>query len=584
MVRLHRTARRGTHVGCVTTALSALAPLAPDHEITAQAIALAGFARTYIQSLSESTLRLVGFGPTGSTWRTSAPVIQPSRIAAALDDFAISHQARPVAKKISLHGRIARMLDASWWRRHLRRQLLRTADDDAHARVDVRRARQVYLSEPAYARMIERARQNAAKLAALEVAADDESIPLADVVAGSVTNPRIRRAEVMMRCAGFEKMAEFMGHAAIFLTLTCPSRFHRFTGSGKPNPAWSGATPNDSQRYISALWARVRAALKRRAIKYYGFRVAEPHHDGCPHWHMLLFVDPAQRGWFSASDFVAGKAKHGAGLVGLIGAAALADTPGERGAVDHRFTAELIDPSKGSATGYIAKYISKNLDGLTEQGESVGLDFASGTDTRDGAPRVRAWASLRGVRQFQQLGGPSVTVWRELRRLRDAGPTDTEQLELFEKSRAAADRGDWTAYCMLMGGPETAPRDMPLRPAYVDRMSVAYGDSQPRVAGITGPHGYTCTRVKQWTIQRLGAGETNKAQTVWSGLVKRDPAFAAAWQRLSWGFGIWGEGEASPPWTRVDNCTADDGPQAPPAHHRHHDSGRFAAAGPPGPS
>lgn len=570
-------------MGGMTAALSALAPLAPDHEIAAQAIALAGFAKSYIQSLSESTLRLVGFGSSGSVWRTSAPTIQPSRIAAALDAFAARHQARPVAKRISLHGRIARMIDASWWRRHLRRQLLRTADDDAHARGDVRRARQVYLSEPAYARMIERAHQNAAKIAGLEVACDDESIPLADVVAGSVTNPRIRRAEMMMRCAGFEKMAEFLGHEAIFLTLTCPSRFHRFTGSGKPNPAWSGATPNDGQRYLAALWARVRAALKRRAIHYYGFRVAEPHHDGCPHWHMLLFVDPAQRGWFSASDFVAGKARHGAGLVGLIGAATLADTPGERGAVDHRFTAELIDPSKGSATGYIAKYISKNLDGLTEQGESVGLDFASGTDTRDGARRVRAWASLRGLRQFQQLGGPSVTVWRELRRLRDAGPIDTEQLELFEKSRAAADRGDWMAYCMLMGGPETAPRDMPLRPAYVERVSVAYGDSQPRIAGITGPHGYTCTRVKQWTIQRIGAAEANKAQAVWSGLVRRDPAFAAAWQRLSAGFGIWVEGEASTPWTRVDNCTADDAPQAPPAHHRHHDSGRFAAAGPPGP-
>ena len=568
----------------MTAALSALAPLAPDHEIAAQAIALAGFAKTYVQSLSETALRLVGFGPSGSVWRTSAPALPASRIAAALDDFAASHQARPVGKKISLQGRIARMLDASWWRRHLRRQLLRTADDDAHARGDVRRARQVYLSGPAYDRLIERARQNAAALAGLEVAHDDESIPLADVVAGSVTNLRIRRAEVMMRCAGFEKMAEFLGHEAIFLTLTCPSRFHRFTGSGKPNPAWTGATPNDGQRYLTALWAKVRAALKRRAIQYYGFRVAEPHHDGCPHWHMLLFVNPEQRGWFSASDFVAGKAKHGAGLVGLIGAAALADTPGERGAVDHRFTAELIDPSRGSATGYIAKYISKNLDGLTEQGESVGLDYASGTDARDGARRVRAWASLRGLRQFQQLGGPSVTVWRELRRLREAGPTDTEQLELFEKSRAAADRGDWMAYSMLMGGPETAPRDMPLRPAYADRVSVAYGDSQPRIAGISGPHGYTCTRNKQWTIQRLGAAETNQAQASWSGLVKRDPAFAAAWQRLSEGFGIWVEGEASTPWTRVDNCTDDDAPQAPAAHVQRHTSGRYAAAGPPGPS
>lgn len=570
-------------MGGVTAAFSALAPLAPDHEIAAQAIALAGFAKTYVQSLSESALRLVHFGPSGSVWRTSAPTLPAGRIAAALDDFATSHQARPVSQKISLRGRIARMLDASWWRRHLRRQLLRTADDDAHARGAVRRARDVYISEPAYARLIERARQNAAALAGLEVACDDQSIPLADVVAGSVTNPRIRRAEVMMRCAGFEKMAEFMGHDAIFLTLTCPSRFHRFTGSGKPNPAWSGATPNDGQRYLTALWAKVRAALKRHGLHYYGFRVAEPHHDGCPHWHMLLFVDPAQRGWFSAAAFVAGKAKHGAGLVGLIGAATLADTPGERGAVDHRFTAELIDPSKGSATGYIAKYISKNLDGLTEQGESVGLDYASGADARDGSRRVRAWASLRGLRQFQQLGGPSVTVWRELRRVREAASTDTEQLELFEKSRAAADRGDWMAYCMLMGGPETPPRAMPLRPAYVERVSVAYGDSQPRVAGVTGPHGYTCTREKQWTIQRIGAAETNNAQAVWSGLVKRDPAFAAAWQRLSSGFGIWGDGEASPPWTRVDNCTADDAPQAPPAHHRHHDSGHFAAAGPPGP-
>ena len=84
-------------------------------------------------------------------------------------------------------------------------------------------------------------------------------------------------------------------------------------------------------------------------------------------------------------------------------------------------------------------------------------------------------------------------------------------------------------------------------------------------------------------IQRIGAAETNKAQAVWSGLVRRDPAFAAAWQRLSEGFGIRVEGEASTPWTRVDNCTADDAPAAQVAHFQRHISGRYAAAGPSGP-
>ena len=175
----------------MTSTYSALAPLAPDHAIAAQAIALAGFAKTYVQSLSESVLRLVGFGQSGSVWHTSAPTLSARHITAALDEFAASHQARPVHQKISLQGRIARMLDASWWRRHLQRQLLRTADNEAPARGTIRRARHVYISEPAYARMLDRARQNAVTLAGLEVACADESVPLADVVAASVTNPRI---------------------------------------------------------------------------------------------------------------------------------------------------------------------------------------------------------------------------------------------------------------------------------------------------------------------------------------------------------------------------------------------------------
>ncbi|ECI1534526.1 replication endonuclease, partial [Salmonella enterica subsp. enterica serovar Typhimurium] len=132
-----------------------------------------------------------------------------------------------------------------------------------------------------------------------------------------------------------------------------------------------------------------RAAISRAGIHVFGFRVVEPHHDGTPHWHMLLFMRPQDVD--TVRDILCYHAR--------IEDSEELQTPS---ALKARFHVEPIDPEKGSATGYIAKYISKNIDGFALDGEA---DEETGENLRDMAKAVSAWASRWRIRQFQQIGG-----------------------------------------------------------------------------------------------------------------------------------------------------------------------------------
>ena len=519
-----------------------LHPRADDGEVFGHALAAARNVRAVLGSVGRSYI-----SPTSA-----------EEVTAALNYVAVRWQARPVGARVGLAGRTARMLDPQWWARNVRRELLTENEGMEHAQCVVRRKGQVYCSDHAFKRKAQRAKRNRETLARLEVQNDEgQALNLLEVSDASVSNPKLRRAELMVRCRGFEETAKFYGHEAVFLTLTAPSRFHRFSPSGQPNPKWAGETPKDAQKYLTEVWARIRAAWNRRGIVPYGFRVAEPHHDGCPHWHILLFCPPGLVGWYEPTRAVSrGRLSHhqGAGLVGIAGKYALADSPMEPGAMDHRFTYKLIDPSKGSATGYIAKYIAKNVDGIGETGDGVGMDFASGKTAQDASARVRVWASTWGIRQFQQIGGPSVTVWRELRKLAEG----TVQNDLFEAPRAAADRSLWALFWVLQGGPD-AGRVALLKPQWDDSTTGRYGDAVRRVVGVTDADKVQAcqTRLTEWRVQRAGLGLIEEFEA--DRLHRRDMGRRyPEMQRL----GVFDpvpvpefEG-AERPWTGVNNCTA----------------------------
>ncbi|KAF1021861.1 MAG: hypothetical protein GAK30_01550 [Paracidovorax wautersii] len=441
-------------------------------------------------------------------------------------------------------GVIARAVTERWWRRALRKKAARISEHAAIKLAVVHRKNGGYASDEACRRRVEQNKRNTEMLKrSLMRNEAGQVFTLAELAARSVSNRDIRRGELMTRIRGCEEFADAAGHIGLFLTLTCPSRFHAVLSGGKsprakpvPNRKYEDATPREAQAWLCDTWARARAKLGRKKLRMYGFRVAEPHHDGCPHWHMLL--------WFETPE-AAQQAET------IIRDYWLKDAGDEPGALANR--TKFIAMTRGGAAGYVAKYVAKNIG--AEDGGDAGVGVHTDTidgfehvmDTREykGWQRVDAWAATWGIRQFQPIGQPSVTVWRELRRV-TKDQIEHAQMRLDFGDAAAVKawhacqkeygiQASWRGYVAAQGGMCRKRREWMLRPAVrvTPNCRNSYGEvgDRKKIVGVE-------TRIGYWLISRRQAWASLPSC---NGEAVQDPAEREALGR---------------PWTGFNNCTA----------------------------
>ncbi len=444
----------------------------------------------------------------------------------------------------SLAAQVKRLSCPQWWRRQLRRQQARALENGNVRLHYVHAKRDPYASREALLRCLRQEQRNRLWMENTVLENDQgDRFTLQELAEKSTSNKAVRRAELMTRIRGMEDYASAHGDTALFATITCPSAYHAtLRATGQRNPAYAGYTPRQAQDYLCQVWSRIRAQLERAGIAIYGLRVAEPHHDGCPHWHLILFVPP----------------QHAQALQAIVRHYALAAHPDEAGAEKNRCHFVAITAEKGSATGYVAKYIAKNIDGYQLETDITGEPAITAS------LHVTAWAKTHGIRQFQAFGAGSVMVWRELRRIPKGAIAEAPDYlqsawQAAQKTLTAEgeteQRADYAAYLTAVGGVAQPRKEARLRLAKLHDDSLGkYGEALgERPIGVIASEApckvYASTRYTWSRVEAKDRHAHNNIQAQ-AGADAHIATDGAAQAQV-----VLAKGRFALPWTRVNNYT-----------------------------
>ncbi len=204
-----------------------------------------------------------------------------------------------------------------------------------------------------------------------------------------------KAAEAYLEMLGMEEKAKELGYTFMFITLTCPPEFHSNTIRKKST--WANKSAKEANEFLQKQWRRLGRALDKFDLYFnierggaFGKRVVEPHKDGCPHWHLMLFCPPSQVDDFKSlfMKFFSRKSRnnhsYGCDIV-------------EQG--KDRSGKVLNSKAQASPASYILKYMQKTQNVRLDDG-AISDDNNVAVDAWKHATRIRTSANfgIKGVK------------------------------------------------------------------------------------------------------------------------------------------------------------------------------------------
>ena len=261
-------------------------------------------------------------------------------------------------------------------------------------------------------------------------------------------------AEVYAINKAYEHEAHRLNLDAYFITLTLPGEYHpspRRCNGGK-NEDWTADTgPDRAGAELQKMWRNIMRDIKKipEFLGAFGMKVLEPHKDGCPHLHAMLYLPATYQknedGLFSYEP-----------TEEILNEIIARYVPGE-----HQREVRLIQKDETGETAtmspasYVMKYILKSMKDAGDRPDLLIANLKSkDPEIRQAAReelarfRHKAWLSTLGRRGFSFVGMRGVrTIWRRLWNATDddmtgAGPALRSVKFLINDAQCALENDD----------------------------------------------------------------------------------------------------------------------------------------------